>query len=465
MLANKNLLWLAPGNELIPPGNDLAIHWTITALDIGTPPRRRQSLPQVRVGMIDLTRFDDERYRYLEAWIEHLRPTQWVGLLNARPNLSGPLGDIVTDFCADYHTRPCDLTRLSHCLGHLSGMADLQVRRHGIGRNPFKHQALDGASPAIRQTRELLRRYAHTQEPVLITGESGTGKNAAARFLHDHSAVRQGPYIAINCAALPVTLTQSELFGHEKGAFTHALTTRAGRIEQADGGTLVLRDIDELQPEQQSVLLRFLQEGQVERLGSHRPRRVQVRVIATSSRPLDKLVASGTFRADMYYRLGSLHVRLPPLRERLEDLPLLAEALLASPPGPLEKRGKRLSEESLRSLLLHYWPGNLRELENRMRRAMLLGESNTIVPEDLDLPSPDAGSGALPHLSLARFRARAEREAITHCLNLSNQNVSAAARLLRISRLSLYRLMEKHGARSAIPPSGKSPFRRRGGLS
>lgn len=463
MLNNKNLLWLAPGNELISPGNELVSHWTITPIDISRPPRRRrQALPPVRVGIIDLTAFNAHRYRYLEAWVEHLSPTQWVGLLDGQPDSTGPLSTLVADFCADYHTHPYDLLRLDHCLGHLWGMADLQVRCNGVGRNAFKHRTLDGASPAIRQTRELLRRYARTAEPVLITGESGTGKNAAARFLHDHSSVHQGPYIAVNCAALPPTLTQSELFGHEKGAFTHALSARAGRIEQADGGSLVLRDIDELQPEQQSVLLRFLQEGQIERLGSHHPRKVQARVIATSSRPLENLVHTGEFRADMFYRLGSLHVRLPPLRQRLEDLPLLAEAILDSPGGPVSQRGKRLGEEALRSLLLHYWPGNLRELENRLRRAVLLGDASVITPEDLDLAAPEASNGALPHLSLARFRARAEREAITHCLNLSNQNVSAAARLLQISRLSLYRLMQKHGAKPAFPSSHDPSPKRKG---
>lgn len=466
MQTNKNLLWLAPGNTLVSPGNELATKWTIIPINILHPPRRRRSsLPPVRVGIIDLTRFEAELYRYLEAWVGHLQPTQWIGLLDAKPDQSGPLGEIVTDFCADYHTEPYDRLRLDYALGHLWGMAELQVRRNGVGQNLFKHRTLEGASPAIRHTRELLRRYAHTQDPVLITGESGTGKNAAARFLHDQSAVRQGPFITVNCAALPPTLTQSELFGHEKGAFTHALTARAGRIEQADGGSLVFRDIDELHPEQQSALLRFLQEGQVERLGSHRPRKVHVRVIATSSRPLEKLVSTGEFRSDMYYRLGSLQVQLPPLRARLEDLPLLAEAILASPGSPVNQRGKRLGEEALRSLLLYYWPGNLRELENRLRRAMVLGEGDTITPGDLGLTPPETASALLPHLSLARFRARAEREAITHCLNLSNQNVSAAARLLQISRLSLYRLMEKHGAKPALTASNTQSFKRKRGLT
>ncbi|WP_148864317.1 sigma-54 dependent transcriptional regulator [Marinobacter fonticola] len=466
MLSNKNLIWLAPGNELIAPGNELSSNWTLTPIDIAYPPRRRRpAFPLTRVGLIDLTGFNADHCQYLEAWIEQLRPTHWVGLLDTQPDQAGPLSDIVTDFCSDYHTHPYDLRRLDHCLGHLWGMANLRLRRGYVGNNAFKHQALNGASPAIRQARELLRRYAHTLEPVLITGESGTGKNAAARFLHDYSNVRQGPYIAVNCAALPPTLTQSELFGHEKGAFTHALSARTGRIEQANGGSLVFRDIDELQPAQQSVLLRFLQEGQIERLGGHRPRNVQVRVIATSSRPLEKLVSTGEFRADMFYRLGGLQVRLPPLRERLEDIPLLAEAILGSPGGPILQQGKRLGEEALRSLLLHYWPGNLRELENRLHRAMLLGESIVITPHDLELKPPAAISGALPHLTLARVRARAEREAITHCLNLSNQNISAAARLLRISRLSLYRLMKKHGAKPVYPTPSTRALKRKGGLS
>ncbi|WP_203142879.1 sigma 54-interacting transcriptional regulator [Marinobacter mangrovi] len=463
---HKTLIWLAPGGTIPDSCSELARHWALYPADLTIPPRRRTAtLPKVRVGVIDLTHFTPELAPLLEGWIEALCPTQWVGLLAEQPEPDSPLSEIVAAHCMDYHTLPYDMLRMDNALGHLWGMADLLSRLQGRVRQPFQLHALAGRSPAIQATRALLRRLAQTAEPVLITGESGTGKNAACRFIHEHSAVQQGPFVTVNCAALPVNLTQSELFGHEKGAFTHALTARPGRIEQADRGTLILRDIDELLPEQQSTLLRFLQEGLVERLGSQRQRRVNARVIATSSQPLEPLVAQDQFRADIFYRLGNLQVSLPPLRDRLEDLPELASSILRAAARHGRHHRRRLSEDAMASLLEHNWPGNLRELQNRLQRAILLSESDTITPADLGLQThtPDATVSA--QFSLARFRARAEREAITHCLNLSNNNISAAARMLQISRLSLYRLMAKHGTGPTTPESGRSSVVRKGGLS
>ncbi|TBW58514.1 sigma-54-dependent Fis family transcriptional regulator [Marinobacter halodurans] len=463
---NKTLIWLAPGGAIPDSCGELARHWALYPADLSVPARRRTTaLPKVRVGVIDLTGFKPDQQPHLESWIEALSPTQWVGLLAEQPAADSPLSEMVAAHCTDYHTLPYDMLRLDNTLGHLWGMAELLNQLQGRVRQPFQLHALAGRSPAIQQTRALLRRLAQTAEPVLITGESGTGKNAACRFIHEHSAVQQGPFVTVNCAALPVNLTQSELFGYEKGAFTHALTARAGRIEQADGGTLILRDIDELQLEQQSALLRFLQEGLVERLGCQRQRRVHARVIATSSQPLEPLVAQERFRADIFYRLGNLQIALPPLRERLEDLPELAGSILRAAARHGRHHRRRLSEAAMASLLAHPWPGNLRELQNRLQRAILLSESDTITPADLGLDSGAPEASAPAQLSLARFRARAEREAITHCLNLANNNISAAARMLQISRLSLYRLMAKHDTGPAPSAHGRPPAARKGGLS
>lgn len=466
MPPDKSLFWLTAGQTLPADVEPLNLTWLIQPFDITSPPRRRmRTLPRARVGVIDLTDFQPQTVLYLEEWIEALSPTLWIGLLSEQPERNGPLSDIVTTYCVDYHTQPCDLRRLGCILGHLWGMADLQAKHLSAHRNGFQHHALEGESTAIQQTRALLRRLAQTSEPVLIMGESGTGKNAAARFLHDHSPVHQGPFVAVNCAAIPANLTQSELFGHEKGAFTHALSARQGRIEQADGGTLVLRDIDELLPEQQSTLLRFLQEGVVERLGGHTIHRVTVRVIATSSRSLEKLVQDNVFRADIYYRLGNLQVNLPPLRERLEDLPFLVEQMLRRARRGASRRQKHVTDEAMQSLRKHDWPGNLRELHNRLQRAVLLSENDRLSAEDLGLSPSTSNLDGYTHLSLARCRAKAEREAIAHCLNLSNQNVSAAARLLKISRISLYRLMAKHGTSPSVTGNGRGTAHRKGGLS
>ncbi|MBH87005.1 MAG: AAA family ATPase [Alteromonadaceae bacterium] len=446
MTKKKTLLWLSSGPHKPPTDEPFLRPWELVHFDITHPPGRRSpTLPPVRVGVLDFTHHSQTiPPLHLDSWIEALTPTAWVGLLPYAPHSDVELSDIVASFCVDYHTQPYDCARLDNALGHLWGMAELQHQLQTEDPGQFEHHALDGHSPAIRQTRALLKRFAHTDEPVLIHGDSGTGKGAAARFLHDHSTVAQGPYITVNCAALPINLTQSELFGYEKGAFTHAMSARAGRIEKADGGTLVFSGIDELKPEQQSALLRFLQEGLIERVGSHQPRKIRARIVATSSLLLKDLVTLGQFRGDIYYRLGSLQVRMPRLSERLDDIPLLAEIVLRSVRRFATTRPKTLCAAATRCLFLYPWPGNLREFHNRIRQAALLSEAPQLTPADLGLADLDPDQPHVQALSLETFRARAEQEAIAYCLNLSNNNVSAAARLLKISRLSLYRLMDKH---------------------
>lgn len=320
-----------------------------------------------------------------------------------------------------------------------------EIRRRALLDKPPNYQefALEGASSAIRQARELLTRYASTDEPVLIYGENGTGKEAAAQFIHHSSFRRSKPLVVVNCAALPLSLTQNELFGHEKGAFTNATSSQKGKIEKADGGTLMLVGIDELKAEQQSAILRFLQEGQVERIGGSQPIQVDVRLIATSTSPLDQLVSSGDFRSDVFYRLGSLHVLLPPLRERKEDIPLLANRILSATSS--SRAPKHLSDITTLCLAEHSWPGNLRELQNRLRQALLLGQGTVVEPGDLGLGHiPAKNLGQNRELSLDAFRFQADRKAISVSLALAQNNISAAARLLNISRVSFYRLMDKH---------------------
>ena len=221
------------------------------------------------------------------------------------------------------------------------------------------------------------------------------------------------------------------------------MSSRKGRIETADGGTLLLVGIDELKLEQQSAILRFLQEGQIERIGGCHPIKVDVRVIATSTTPLDQLVAQGHFRSDVFYRLGSLNVLLPPLRARKEDIPELANRILAAAPSSLEP--KRLAEITTICLAEHPWPGNLRELQNRLRQALLLGQAAFIEPADMGFGQSSADlNGQSEKLSLDSFRSQADRRAIAVSLALAQNNISAAARLLNISRVSFYRLMDKH---------------------
>ncbi len=326
MLAKRPLLWLSPS-----PGRTLSDlprlpGWEISSFDLlGPPPAVLPTLPDIRVGLLDLRQYQTSRSAHLEKWIESLAPATWAALLSQPPAEDAQLQSVIASHCADYHTWPCDSERLAAVLGHFWGMADLKAHINDSAEESFQKYSLSGRSSAIRNTRARLQRFAQTLEPVLIFGESGTGRTAAAHFIHRRSPVRQGPLVTVNCATLPTSLTQSELFGYEKGAFTHAFSSRPGRIEAAHGGTLLLLGIDELTLEQQSILLRFLQEGQVERIGSQQVRTVNARIIATSSTSLQSLIEAGRFRADVFYRLGGLDIRLPALRERLDDVPMLTE--------------------------------------------------------------------------------------------------------------------------------------------
>ncbi|MFL1467976.1 sigma 54-interacting transcriptional regulator [Marinobacter sp. DUT-3] len=447
MQDKRPLVWLSAANIDKQPDSALLPQWSIHRFDMTEPPPfGLASAGKAKVGVLDLSIYPEQGTPYLDQWTEAFQLPYWVGILPSAPHQNTPLGTLISRHCTDYHTLPLDPERLNTVLGHLWGMAQLQDQGDSEHHDSYQDVALEGASQAIRQARAMLRRFAKTHEPVLIVGENGTGKDAAARFIHAHSSRSTQPLVTVNCAALPVSLTQSELFGYEKGAFTHALNSRRGRLESADGGTLLLSGIDELVPEQQSAILRFLQEGQIERIGASQPKKVDVRVIATSARPLRKLVETEEFRSDVYYRLGSLEVRLPPLRDRPEDIPIVANRILASTHTAFGVR--KLSNQAMQSLAQHDWPGNLRELQNRLRQAMLLSESAMIEPADLGLPELALAIPGQSGLSLEAFRARADRQALSCSLALSHQNVSAAARILNISRVSFYRLMDKHGPHS-----------------
>lgn len=396
--------------------------------------------PDARVGIFDTGTLTPDQVAGFVQMLDAMPVQHWVAVLEPHQVHTPETGLLIQRYCTDYHTHPIQSERLTAIIGHLWGMSDLQVRVSPARPDDYQSVALEGDSPAIVRVRDLLERFARIDEPVLIHGENGTGKEAAARYIHEHSRRHDRAMVVVNCAALPASLTQNELFGHEKGAFTHATSVRKGRIEAANGGTLLLMGVDELSPEQQSSILRFLQEGVIERLGSQHSIRVDTRLIATSTRPLEQLVALGTFRSDVFYRLGSLHVHLPPLRERRKDIPTLVNQLLR--PTPSVAGARIVTDAALVCLAEHDWPGNLRELQNRLRRAVLLGDGQCIEARDLGFVVPDDSDKTA--LSLDAFRSRADQEAISVSLALARNNVSAAARLLKISRVSLYRLMEKH---------------------
>jgi DNA-binding NtrC family response regulator len=295
-----------------------------------------------------------------------------------------------------------------------------------------------GNSEAMRALAGNIVKIAAVDLPVLITGDTGVGKEVIARTAHARSSRADGPFVAVGCGALPEDLLQSELFGHEKGAFTDATEQRMGRIEAADGGTLFLDEVTSLPMPAQVALLRFLQEGTIVRVGGHVPIPANARVIAASNEDVAEAVRAGRFRADVYYRLNVVNLRVPPLRSRVEDIEPLARHYLRRAAADLGVDVKGFSHEALRALRAHPWPGNVRELVNRVRRAALVAKGGYVTPEDLEL---DGGE----RITLREARERAEREAIRTALDQAGQNVTRAASALGIARATLYRLMDRLG--------------------
>jgi two-component system response regulator AtoC len=330
--------------------------------------------------------------------------------------------------------------------------AHLEARVHALaeeleGLSP--HRAL-GRSRKWRDVLAQATKVAPTDTTVLLSGESGTGKEVVARFVHRGSSRKEGPFVALNCAALPEQLLESELFGHEKGAFTGAVAMRPGKIEQAAGGVLFLDEVGEMSPAVQAKFLRVLQEREFQRLGGARTIKADVRVLAATNRDLKAAIAQGTFREDLYYRLAVFDIALPPLRERPEDIPLLVEAFLEEIGRSIGRPAAGVSEEARERLLAFPWPGNVRELRNAIERAMILCEGGLIASEHLPLGVVGARSASPPAATVPASSApatldAAEREMILQALARAGNNKSKAARLLGLTRAQLRSRIEKHG--------------------
>jgi two-component system NtrC family response regulator len=286
-----------------------------------------------------------------------------------------------------------------------------------------------------------IEKISTTDASVLITGESGTGKELVARAIHRRSARGSGPFVAINCGAIPETLLESELFGHEKGAFTGAHVQRQGRIEMARGGTLFLDEMGDLSATLQVKLLRFLQEHEIERIGGRTVINVDARVVAATNVDLVKAMADGRFREDLYYRLAVVTITMPPLRDREGDIELLAKSFLQRQ-AAAQNKNLMFTPKATKAMQSHGWPGNVRELENRIQRAAIMAEGGRIGPKDLALISPYSeyhGQG------LIKAREAVEREMVEAALARNKGNLTRAAQELEISRPTLYELLEKLG--------------------
>jgi two-component system NtrC family response regulator len=342
----------------------------------------------------------------------------------------------------DFFSKPVKVEDLKIVLERAIHVQNLERER----RDLFEKDRFDafegmiGSSAQMRSVFATIEKVANTEASVLISGESGTGKELVARAIHRKSSRSSGPFVAINCGAIPEALLESELFGHEKGAFTGAHMQRQGRIEMAQGGTLFLDEIGELSATLQVKLLRFLQEHEIERVGGRSVIHIDARVLAATNIDLTKAMASGRFREDLYYRLGVVTVSMPPLREREGDIPLLAKAFLCRQAAGHDKN-MVLTAKALTALESHAWPGNVRELENRIQRAAIMAENGRITPQDLALTS----SAEHEEQSLSKAREAVEREMVEAALARNKGNLTRAAADLEISRPSLYELIDKLG--------------------
>jgi DNA-binding NtrC family response regulator len=305
-------------------------------------------------------------------------------------------------------------------------------------------------SPKMLKVFELIRSLAETDSGVMITGETGTGKELVARAIHNLSRRKNRQFVAINCGAFPDTLLESELFGYEKGAFTGAVQSRGGKIELADGGTLFLDEIEAMAAPMQVKLLRVLQEREVERLGGNRKVRIDMRVIAATNVDLSLCLARGTLREDFYYRINVIPIQLPPLRERLEDLPLLIEHILSRHPVAMERNIRQVAPKVLDQMLTYHWPGNIRELENILERAIVKSRGDVI--ENVDLPAPPqrivdlwyAGNGAR-EISLKQWLSNSEKDYLRSLLIKYKGSISSTAKEAKVDNKTLYRKMRRHG--------------------
>jgi transcriptional regulator with PAS, ATPase and Fis domain len=312
-----------------------------------------------------------------------------------------------------------------------------------------------GQNPKMREVAELVARVAPTPTTVLVRGESGTGKELVARDIHRYSPLRDKPLLTVNCTALTPTLMESELFGHRRGAFTGAVTDKVGLFEKADGGTIFLDEIGDMPLEMQGKLLRVLQAGEIKPVGDVVTRRVRVRVIAATNRDLESALQRSEFREDLFYRFNTFTITLPPLRERVEDIPVLAYHFLRKAEAKVNKKVDRIAAEALDLMKRYAWPGNLRELENITERAVVLAAERSIEPEHLPLHlqettsrpvSPDEGLPGAKDRLVREF----ERQAVLRFLRESRGNVSAAAKRARITRRNFHRLLLKY----SVDPAG-----------
>ena len=369
----------------------------------------------------------------------------WVAALPPAMLNHERVRQLVRDYCVDYVQMPLRTDEAAYSLRHAWGMASLAQEVTPAPK--ANHARMLGECPAMHGLFRAIRKVAQNSAPAFIAGESGTGKELTAQAIHEASSRAGGPFIAINCGAIPPHLIQSELFGYEKGAFTGAHQRHIGWVEHANGGTLFLDEIGDLPLESQVSLLRFLQQGTITRLGGHQAIPLDIRIISATHVDLEAAQHHGGFRTDLFHRLCVLTLSVPPLRERGSDIVLLAEHILAQHASEASHRIRGFTPCALHAMMHYPWPGNVRELINRVRRALVMTDNRKISAADLHLEGYASVSGQ----TLEEAREGAESDAIRTAIARNGFHMGMTARELAVSRVTLYRLMQKHGIRAEHP--------------
>ena len=399
----------------------------VTLLDLGLPPRPNEPVEGL-AALAELKALDDMAK---------------VIVISGQGEKKNAM-EAVAAGAYDFLCKPIDSDELKLLLKRCMYLADLEreYRKAKEGQHAPAFEDMLGTSPQMLGVFSFIRKVATTTAPVLLLGESGTGKEMAAVAIHNRGPRKDGPFVPINCNAIPENLLESELFGHEKGSFTGATMQRIGLVETAKGGTLFLDEIGELPPSVQVKLLRFLQEQRFQRVGGRQELMSDARLVAATNVDLKAGINQGTFREDLYFRLAVLVISLPPLRERGDDATLLAQEFLQKYAAQNGKGNIAFVPEALRAINRHSWPGNVRELQNRIKRAVIMADSKRITEKDLELSS---GIGFSSSTTLKEARENVEREMVQRALKRNLGRISSAAAELGISRPTLYELMERLG--------------------
>ncbi|CAE6867064.1 Anaerobic nitric oxide reductase transcription regulator NorR [Paraburkholderia nemoris] len=393
-------------------------------------------------GIVDLASFPVRDLAGLEA---SLRQPQigWIALATSARLTDPQVRRLIRNYCFDYVKIPVSNESIDSVAGHAFGMATLCEPDFEFVVTHAGDDEMVGTCEAMQQLFRMIRKVANTDASVFISGESGTGKELTAIAIHERSLRCKAPFVAINCGAIPPHLLQSELFGYERGAFTGANQRKIGRIEAANGGTLLLDEIGDLPLESQASLLRFLQEGKIEHLGGHESIPVDARIISATHVDLEHAIREGRFRADLFHRLCVLRVDEPPLRARGKDIEILAHHILYKFKTDNARKVHGFASSAIEAMYNYDWPGNVRELINRVRRAIVMAENRLISAEDLDL----ASFTARQTVRLSQIRETAEKHAIEAALLRHGHRLNETATALGISRVTLYRMMCAHDLR------------------